>query len=154
MGTETVQHGYMELASPSLEHPVLRFADRIAAALDDVADVDPLYLPTPDKAAALVRLAETSVELPTGPARRLAVKGQGLGFFVNSAIADDVKAGRLVEIAPADFEPLHRDTAMVVRSTAALERDMLADFIGEIARECESVGVILDNRLDTLKGVA
>ena len=57
MGTETVQHGYMELASPSLEHPVLRCADRIAAALDDVADVDPLYLPTPDKAAALVRLA-------------------------------------------------------------------------------------------------
>ena len=47
----------MEFASPSLEHPVLRCADRIAAALDDVADMDPLYLPTPDKAAALVRLA-------------------------------------------------------------------------------------------------
>ncbi|WP_332686924.1 LysR family transcriptional regulator [Devosia sp.] len=106
----------------------------------------------PETAAALVRLAKTSVELPTGPARRLAIKGQGLGFFVNSAIAEDVKAGRLVEIVPADFEPLHRDTAMVVRSTAALERDMLADFIGEIALESESVGVILDNRLDTLKG--
>ncbi|MCS6759237.1 MAG: hypothetical protein MO852_09725 [Candidatus Devosia euplotis] len=32
----------------------------------------------PETAAALVRLAQTSVELPTGPARRLAVKGQGL----------------------------------------------------------------------------
>ena len=108
----------------------------------------------PETAAALVRLAETSVELPTGPARRLAIKGQGLGFFVNSAVADDVKAGRLVEIAPVDFEPLHRDTAMVVRSTAALEREMLADFVAEIARECESVGVILDNRLEALKGAA
>ncbi len=108
----------------------------------------------PETAAALVRMAKTSVELPTGPARRLAIKGQGLGFFVNSAVADDVKAGRLVEIAPTNFEPLHRDTAMVVRSVVALERDMLADFVREIARECESVGVILDNRLDTLRGAA
>jgi LysR family transcriptional regulator, carnitine catabolism transcriptional activator len=106
----------------------------------------------PETAAALARLARTSVELPTGPARRLAIKGQGLGFFVNSAVADDIKAGRLVEIAPTNFEPLHRDTAMVVRSVAALERDMLADFVREIALECESVGVIIDNRLDVLKG--
>ena len=106
----------------------------------------------PETAAALVRMAKTSVELPTGPARRLAIKGQGLGFFVNSAVADDIKAGRLVEIAPTNFEPLHRDTAMVVRSVAALERDMLADFVREIALECESVGVILDNRLETLRG--
>ena len=108
----------------------------------------------PEAAAALVRLAETSVDLPTGPARRLALKGQGLGFFVNSAVAEDVKAGRLVEIAPVGFEPLHRDTAMVVRTTAALDRDMLAHFVGEIARECESVGVIIENRLDALRGAA
>ncbi|KKC37930.1 LysR family transcriptional regulator [Devosia epidermidihirudinis] len=101
----------------------------------------------PETASALVRLARTSVELPTGPARRLALKGEGLGFFVNSAIADDVKAGRLVEIAPTNFEPLNRDTAIVVRSLAALEREMLSDFIAEIARECESVGVIIENRL-------
>lgn len=104
----------------------------------------------PETAAALVRLAKTSVELPTGPARRLAIKGEGLGFFVNSAVADDIAAGRLVEIAPPDFEPLHRDTAMVVRSLAALDRDMLADFIAEIALECAEIGVILDNRLATL----
>jgi DNA-binding transcriptional LysR family regulator len=97
-----------------------------------------------------VRLAKTSVELPAGPARRLAIKGEGLGFFVSSAVADDIEAGRLVEIAPPDFEPLHRDTAMVVRSLAALDRDMLADFIAEIALECAKVGVILDNRLATL----
>jgi len=105
----------------------------------------------PETAAALVRMAKTSVDLPTGPARRLALKGQGLGFFVASAIADDVAAGRLVEIAPVDFEPLHRDTAMVVRSLAALERDMLADFVAEIAIECAKIGVILDNRLDALR---
>ena len=39
-------------------------------------------------------------------------------------------------------------------SVLLLERDMLMDFVVEIARECESVGVILDNRLETLKGAA
>ncbi|MCW5720089.1 MAG: LysR family transcriptional regulator [Devosia sp.] len=101
----------------------------------------------PETAAALARKARTSVELPTGPGRRLAIKGEGLGYFVNSAVADDVAAGRLVEIAPVDFEPLHRDTAMVVRSLAALERPMLADFVNEIVSECTRVGIILDNRM-------
>ncbi len=104
----------------------------------------------PETAAALVRLAQTSVELPTGPARRLATKGQGLGFFVQSAIAEDVAAGRLVEISPVNFAPLHRDTAMVVRSTSALERPMLADFVAEIAAECAEVGMIVENRLGAL----
>jgi DNA-binding transcriptional LysR family regulator len=107
----------------------------------------------PETAAALARMARTSVELPTGPARRLAIKGEGLGFFVNSAVADDIVAGRLVEIAPIDFEPLHRDTAMVVRSTAVLERAMLADFVAEIARECAKIGAVLDNRLDAGQAV-
>lgn len=106
----------------------------------------------PEIAAALVRLARTSVELPTGPARRLAIKGEGLGFFVNSAIAEDVKAGRLVEISPLDFAPLYRDTALVVRNLAALERPMLADFVREIARECTLLGDIIDNRLEPAPG--
>jgi LysR family carnitine catabolism transcriptional activator len=101
----------------------------------------------PERAAALVRLAQTSVELPTGPGRRLAIKGEGLGFFVNSAVEEDVRAGRLVEIAPLDFEPLHRDTALVVRNPAVLERPMLADFVREIALECARVGEIIDDRL-------
>lgn len=108
----------------------------------------------PDQAAALGRFAKTCVELPTGPARRLAIKGEGLGFFVNSAVAEDVAAGRLVEITPVDFEALHRDTAMVVRSTAVLERQMLADFVAEIARECAKVGEVLDNRLDAVQAVS
>jgi len=126
---------------PSIEE-VLALVPRVIALRWWQAD--------PETAAALVRLAKTSVELPTGPARRLALKGEGLGFFVNSAVSNDVKAGRLVEIAPTDFEPLHRDTAMVVRNLAALERPMLADFIREIAVECAQMGEIIDNRLDVV----
>ncbi|PXA99789.1 LysR family transcriptional regulator [Nostoc sp. 3335mG] len=101
----------------------------------------------PEAATGLTRRADTSVELPTGPARRLAIKGEGIGFFVQSSVADDIAAGRLVAIEPVGFEALHRDTAMVVRSLAALERPMLRDFVGEIARECALVGTILDSRL-------
>ena len=132
-------------ASPSIEQ-VLELVPRVISLRWWQAE--------PETAAALVRMAKTSVELPTGPARRLAVKGQGLGFFVSSAIAEDLAAGRLVEIAPTNFEPLHRDTAMVVRSVSALDRDMLADFVIEIAEECAIVGNIIDNRLEVLRGAA
>ena len=101
----------------------------------------------PDSALALGRRAAVSVELPTGPARRLAVKGEGFGFFVNSAVATDIAEGRLAEIRPIDVDPIHRDIAMVVRNDAALEREMLRDFATEIAVECGKVGTILENRL-------
>lgn len=101
----------------------------------------------PDGAAALARRAATCVELPTGPARRLAIKGAGFGLFVRSAIIDDLEAGRLVEIRPTDFEPMHRDTALVTLSAQALSRPALRDFVAEIAAECVRVGVVLENRL-------
>ena len=48
---------------------------------------------------------------------------------------------------PDIVEPLHRDTALVVRNPAVLERPMLADFVREIALECARVGEIIDDRL-------
>ena len=101
----------------------------------------------PDGAAALAQRSGTCVELPTGPARRLAIKGAGFGLFVRSAIIDDLAAGRLAEIQPVDFEPLHRDTALVALSAASLERAMVRDFANEIAIECARVGTVIENRL-------
>jgi LysR family carnitine catabolism transcriptional activator len=101
----------------------------------------------PDGAAALTRRAPTCVELPTGPARRLAIKGAGFGVFVRSAVLDDIAAGRLVEIEPVDFEPLHRDTALVALDDTVLERPPIRDFAHEIALECARVGTIIENRL-------
>lgn len=101
----------------------------------------------PDGAAALAQRSGTCVELPTGPARRLAIKGAGFGLFVRSAIIDDLAAGRLAEIQPVDFEPLHRDTALVALSAALLDRATVRDFANEIAIECARVGTILENRI-------
>ena len=102
----------------------------------------------PDAALALFRRAPVSVELPTGPARRIAIRGEGVGFFVHSAVADDIAAGRLAEIRPVDVDQVHRDIAMVVRDESVIERDMLHDFVKEIARECEKVGTLLETRLE------
>lgn len=101
----------------------------------------------PDGAVALSQRSETCVELPTGPGRRLAIKGAGFGAFVRSAIIDDLEAGRLVTIEPVDFEPLHRDTALVTLSPEVLDRPAMRDFALEIAAECARVGTILENRL-------
>ncbi|WP_374619616.1 LysR family transcriptional regulator [Devosia sp.] len=101
----------------------------------------------PDAALALFRRAPVSVELPTGPARRIAIKGEGVGFFVHSAVRDDIAEGRLAEIVPSDVDPVHRDIAMVVRNAGVLERAMLADFAAEIAAECGRVGTVLESRL-------
>lgn len=101
----------------------------------------------PDPALALFRRAPISVELPTGPARRLAVRGEGVGFFVMSAVANDIAEGRLAEIRPVDVEPVHRDIAMVVRSKSVLDRDMLRDFAVEIAAECARNGTVLESSL-------
>jgi len=102
----------------------------------------------PDAALALFRRAPVSVDLPTGPARRIAIRGEGVGFFVHSAVADDIAAGRLVEITLADVDPVHRDIAMVVRNSGVLDREMLRDFAIEIAEECRKSGTILETVLD------
>ena len=107
----------------------------------------PWWQAYPDPVVALFRRATVSVELPTGPARRLATKGEGVGFFVMSAVASDIAEGRLAEIRPVDVDPIHRDIAMVVRHKGVLEREMLRDFAREIAAECQAAGTILDSTL-------
>lgn len=56
-------------------HPVLVAVGVIDAALKDVADVDPVFMPTPDKAAALLGLAELSARLEELSGRVLAAAG-------------------------------------------------------------------------------
>jgi LysR family carnitine catabolism transcriptional activator len=101
----------------------------------------------PDPALALFRRAPVSVELPTGPARRLAMTGEGCGLFVMTAVADDIAAGHLAEIHPIDLEPVHRDIAIVVRNRSMLEREMLRDFALEIVAECQAAGTVLESTL-------
>lgn len=101
----------------------------------------------PDHATALVRRAKTSVELPTGPARRLAIKGAGVGFFVKSAVASALQSGELVEVRPSNYPPLHRDIALVSLPGTLQERELLASFAQKLAVECANMGAILEDNM-------
>jgi hypothetical protein len=56
-----------------------------------------------------------------------------------------------VEIQPVDFEPLHRDTALVTLTPSALDRPIVRDFANEIALECEKVGTVIENRIAAVR---
>ena len=53
-------------------HPVLACADAVAVELDRVADVDPVFMSTADKAAALVELTRLTARLQALTLRVLA----------------------------------------------------------------------------------
>lgn len=101
----------------------------------------------PDPVRSLARRAGIHVEVPTDPARTLALRGEGVGYFVRNAVADDLAAGRLVEITPADLDPVHRDIALVAVSEDVLARPPVRAFAEEIAARCATLGAILENRL-------
>ena len=65
------------MSNPAHTHPVLACADVIEAALKDVADVDPVFMTTEDKATALLRLGALASQ----------VEAMGLRIL---AVADDV----------------------------------------------------------------
>lgn len=63
---KTVELAYSEfMADPrtTFDHPVLRCAREVDAALDRVADVEPMFMSTPEKAAALEELARVGDRL-------------------------------------------------------------------------------------------
>jgi hypothetical protein len=56
-------------------HPVLECAHSVAASLKDVADLDPAFMTTDDKAAALLELATVSAQLDALRLRLMAASG-------------------------------------------------------------------------------
>ncbi|AKR58274.1 Glycine cleavage system transcriptional activator GcvA [Devosia sp. H5989] len=101
----------------------------------------------PDQASALCRRARSSVELPVEPALRLVDRGEGVGYFLESSVREGIAAGKLKEISPPEFGELYRDTALVVRSKAVLERPMLRDFALELAKDFRCMGRVIEDRL-------
>lgn len=102
----------------------------------------------PEGATVLMRRAAASVELPTGPALSLALQGAGVGYFVRSAVAEELQAGRLVEVRPRNAAPLHRDIALIATSESELERPNVRDFLNEVGAEFGRIGTVLESRLD------
>jgi LysR family transcriptional regulator, carnitine catabolism transcriptional activator len=140
-------------AAPLVAAPALaeKFGD--TPALVDILKQAPRYLQlnwwqvAPPAATSLSLSPLIQVELPTAPGRSLVEAGEGIGFFVRSAIAESLTEGRLVEIHPTDLEPLHRDIALVVRSRDVLAEGHLLEFAKEIAADGRLLGRVLKDDL-------
>lgn len=94
--------------------------------------------------------ARSRVELPTDAGRCLLQEGQGVGFFVRSAVRQSLEDGQLVELAPSDLEPLHRDVALVVQTRSEVKRPALLEFARAIAEDGRKLGKILRDPLSEM----
>ena len=93
----------------------------------------------------IVRLAERAgrtVELPMETARRLAIEGAGVGFFVRTYIAEDLERGDLVEVEVADLPRIHRDSALVRRRRAGPLSPAAANLVEAVRQQAARLGLL------------
>ncbi len=106
------------------EHPVRACARVIGSALDQVADLDPMYMTTTDKAASLVELTRLSARLE---ALRLRVLATADDVALDSG--DRSPAARLAHRTRSDVRPALSDGRLAesLESRWQLVREGLAD---------------------------
>ena len=108
--------GVMQDSTFGLDHPLVRCVEELGAALDRVDDVDPMYMPTPAKAAALVELARISSRVQVLLGRVLASaddvaldgRWQQLGAAVSAGQVNVEQARvivRALDELPSDLDP-------------------------------------------------
>ncbi len=138
------------------EHPVRACARVIGSALDQVADVDPMYMTTPDKAAALVELNCLSARLEALRLRVLATADDvaldsgdrspaaWLAHRTRSDIGQALSDGRLAESLGSRWQLVRSalaDGAMHVAQArviiSALD-ELPADLDPEVRRQAEA----------------
>lgn len=61
----------------------------------------------------LVEPAAPMIELPVGAVQQLLYRGRGVALLTRTLVADDLAAGRLIELAVTDLPPLARESALV-----------------------------------------
>lgn len=150
LGVELVPLGVVREEVPLVMAPALAATLPEDPDLDAVMQIAPRVVSLrwwqvePDGATSLVLRAHASVELPTEPGRQLVLQGAGLGLFVRSAVADDLRSGALVEVRPRNFAPLHRDIALVATNASSLDNEIVSAFAAEIATDFSRIGTVLE----------
>jgi DNA-binding transcriptional LysR family regulator len=93
-------------------------ADRVIARADLLRVGRPLLLLRwwPTHHPEMLRLAQesgTTIDVPMDTARHLTLRGAAVGYFTKAYIADDLEAGRVVEIRVTDGPDVFRESALV-----------------------------------------
>jgi Domain of unknown function (DUF222) len=138
------------------EHPVLGCARVIGSALDQVADVDPMYMTTSDKAAALVELSNLSARLEALRLRVLATAddvaldsgarsaGAWLAHHTHTDVGPAISDGRLAESMQTRWRLVRRaltDGSVHLAQARVIVRaldDLPADLDPDVRREAEA----------------
>lgn len=131
------------VASP--HHPL---ASRSALTLSEMARLaNPFFLIRWDEGVLgtlLRQCAEQSpsvIEAPSMVVRRLLITGMGAAFFMRGLVANDLAAGRLVELRVAELPPLSRESAVLRRRRDVALPQATRDFMAILCNEVERLGV-------------
>jgi hypothetical protein len=81
-------------------HPVLACADEITQALKNVSDVDPMFMATPDKAAALLELTQLTDQLESLRLRVIAASGDVAATDASRNVAAWIAPRTLTDYSP------------------------------------------------------
>lgn len=87
---------------------------------------------------------EPQIELPIDTVQHLLRRGVGAAFLTRMLVADDLAAGRLVEVAVADLPPLQRESVLVRHARGGELPAAARDFV-RIVRE-EAGPMLADER--------
>ncbi|MBB5753048.1 LysR family transcriptional regulator [Prosthecomicrobium pneumaticum] len=136
------------------ERVVLAAAPAVAAAigpqptLDRIFGIVPHFLTffwwqvTPEPILALRRRARASSRMLFEPGLALIEAGLAVGHLLEPQARAAIEAGRLVDLAPVDMPPVHRDSALVAGMPGALERPLVAELAGLVVARARALGTL------------
>ncbi len=86
---------------------------------------------------------KTVIEVPIMMARSLLLQGIGVGFFTRGFVAEEIAAGKVVEIKVSDLPLLSRESAVVRHPRGGELSPALLQFIMAVKAEAEKEGIVL-----------
>ncbi|WP_334177063.1 LysR family transcriptional regulator [Pseudoxanthobacter sp.] len=118
------------------------------AGLDDVFAVVPHYLMLgwwqviPDAVAVLRLRARAASRMPGGPGLALIRAGAAVGYMPQTWVEDDIAAGRLVALNPADGPQVSRDSALVAARGGVADAPLKLELARRLTARAKALGIL------------
>lgn len=118
------------------------------AGLDDVFAVVPHYLLLgwwqvfPDTVMQIGLRARAVSRMPGGPGLALIRAGLAVGYMPRTWIEDDLAAGRLVALSPADGPQVSRDSALVAARGGVADAPLKLELARRLTARARTLGIL------------
>lgn len=97
---------------------------------------------TPEPILALRRRAPVSSQMLYEPGLALIEAGLAVGHLLAPQVQAAIAAGKLVDLAPVDMPPIHRDSALVAGSSGVLARPLVAELADLVIDRARTLGTL------------